>query len=98
MVDTRSKASKWRDRGKCRTVEDLPVEQDNSLTLSLVENSMDCPPVSQFVTTEQLGETLRQVQEAVIQGMCEKMKALEHQPGPMREFEYKATLGYTRPY
>jgi len=35
---------------------------------------MDCPSVSQFVTTEQLGETLKQVQEAVIQGVYEKMK------------------------
>ena len=61
LVDTRSKASKWRDRGKCREVEDLPVEQDNSLTLSSGENSMDCSPISQFITTEQLGETLRQV-------------------------------------
>ena len=98
MVDTRSKVSKQEDRGKCRAVDDLPIVQDNSLTLSSGENSVDRPPVSQFVTTQQLGETLRQVQEAVIQGMCEKMKALEHQPGPMWEFEYKATLGYTRPY
>jgi len=77
MVDTRSKASKQRDRGKCRAVEDLPVEQNNSLSLSSGENSIDCPLVLQFVTTEQLGETLRQVQEATIQGVCEKMKALE---------------------
>ena len=42
MVDIRSKASKRRNRGKCRAVEDLPVEQDNSPTLSLGENSMDC--------------------------------------------------------
>ena len=66
MVDTRSKASKQRDRGKCRAVEDLPVEQDNSPTLSSRENSMDRPLVSQFVTAQQLGETLRQVQEVVI--------------------------------
>ena len=72
MVDTRSEASKWRDKGKCRAVQDLPVEQDNSPTLSSGENSMDCPPVSQVVTTKQLGETLRQVQEAVIQGVCER--------------------------
>ena len=70
MVDRRSKAAKLRDRGKCRAVEDLPVEQDNSPTLSSGEKSMDRPPVSQFATTEQLGETLKQVQEAVIQGVC----------------------------
>jgi len=77
MVDARSKASKWKDKGKCRAVEDLPVEHDNSPTLSSGENSIDRPPVSQFVITKQLGETLKQVQEAVIQGMCETMKALE---------------------
>jgi len=58
MVDTRSKASKRRDRGKGRVVEDWPIEQDNSPTPSLGENSMDCPPVSQFVATEQLGKML----------------------------------------
>jgi len=84
MVDTRSKASKRRDGGKCRVVEDLPVEQDNSPTLSSGENSVDHSPVSQFVTIEQLGETLKQVQDAILQGVCEKMKVLERQPGPMR--------------
>jgi len=53
---------------------------------------------SGFVTTEQLGGTLRQVKEAVIQGMCEKMKVLERQPGPMQGFKYKPTPGYTPPY
>jgi len=62
--------------------------QDNSLTLSSGENSVDRPPVSQFVTTQQLGEALRQVQEAVIHGVCEKIKALERQLEPMQEFEY----------
>jgi len=30
MVDTRSKVLKHRDRVKCKAVEDLPVEEDNS--------------------------------------------------------------------
>jgi len=55
-------------------VEDLPIEQDNSPTLSLGENSVDRPLVSQFVTIEQLGERLKQVQDAVIQGVYEQMK------------------------
>ena len=98
MVGTRSKALKQRGRGKYREINDLPVEQDNSPTLSSEENSVDRPPVSQFVTTEQLGETLKQVREAVIQGVCEKMKVLERQPGPMRGFEYEPTPGYAPPY
>jgi len=57
---------------------------------------MDCPPVSEFVTTGQLGETLRQVQEIVIQVVCEKMKALERQTRPMWGFEYEPPPGYTR--
>jgi len=59
---------------------------------------VDRPPISQLVKAKQLGETLRQAQEAVIQGMCEKMKALERRPRPMRAFEYKSTPGYTPPY
>jgi len=59
MVDTRSKASKRRDRDKRKVVKDLPVEQDNSPTLSSRDNSIDRPPVSQFVTAKLLGETLR---------------------------------------
>jgi len=41
LVDTRSEASKRRDRGKCRAVEDLLGEQDNSSILSSGENSVD---------------------------------------------------------
>jgi len=48
--------------------------------------------------TEQLGETLRQVHEVIIQGVYEKMKVLERLPGPMRWFEYKPTIGYAPPY
>jgi len=59
MVDTRSKASKQRDMGKRKAFKDLPVEQDNSPILSSGENSVDHPLVSQFVTIEQLSETIR---------------------------------------
>ena len=59
MVDTRSKTLKRRDRDKRKVVKDLPVEQDNSPTLSSGDNSMDRPPVSQFVIAKLLGETLR---------------------------------------
>jgi len=97
MVDARSEASKRRDKGKCRVVEDLLVEQENSPTLSLGENSTDRPPVSQFVTIEQLGETVKQVQTSIIQVVCEKLKVLERQPGLMRGFEYEPTPGYAPP-
>ena len=56
MVDTRSKASKRRDRDKRKVIKDLPVVQDNYPTLSSGDNSMDSPPVSQFVTAQLLGE------------------------------------------
>ena len=59
MVDIRSKASKRRDRDKRKVVKDLPVKQDNSPTLSSVDNSMDRPPVSQFVPAKLFGETLK---------------------------------------
>ena len=59
---------------------------------------MDHPLVSQSVTTKQLGEALRQVQETLIQGVCEKMKALERQPKPMWGFEYEPTPEYTTLY
>ena len=60
---------------------------------------MDRPPIPQFVTIEQLGEALRQVQETVIQGLCEKTKALERQSEPMWGFEYELeeSLKLSRP-
>ncbi|KAJ8431309.1 hypothetical protein Cgig2_032299 [Carnegiea gigantea] len=48
--------------------------------------------------TKQLGEALRQVQEAVIRGVYEKMKEIEHKPKPILGFEYKPTPRYTPLY
>ena len=66
--------------GKCRVDEDPPGGYGNYPILSLGENSMDRSPAYQYVTLEQLGEALKQVQEVVIKGVCEKMKAQERQP------------------
>ena len=74
MVGTRSKVSKQRDRSKHRVAEDAPGGHDYSPVLSSGENSVDCPPAEQFVTTKQLVEALKQVQEAITQGVCERMK------------------------
>jgi len=60
----------WGGRGLARRARPFP-------TLSSGENSMNRPPVSQFVTTEHLGEIRRQVQETVIQIVCGKIKVLE---------------------
>jgi len=98
MVDTRSKASKQRDKSK-RAIEDDPLRGHGaSPTQSTRENSVDYPSTQQFVTPEQLWEALKQVQEAMTHGMCEEMKATEHQVKPNRGFEYKPTPGYTAPY
>lgn len=59
-------------------VEDLLSRNGNSLVLSSGENSMDRLPALQYVTLTQLEKALKEVQEAVIKGVCEKMKALEH--------------------
>jgi len=45
---------------------DLAVGQDSSPTLSSEENLVCWPLIPQFVTMEQLYETLRQVQEVII--------------------------------
>ena len=41
---------------------------------------MGQPVALQFMTIEQLGEALKQVQEAVIKGVCEQMKVPNPQP------------------
>jgi len=38
---------------------------------------MDPPSTLQFISLGQLGKPLKQVQESMIQGVCEKMKAYE---------------------
>jgi len=44
------------------------------------ENSIGHPIAPQFVTIEQLGEALKQVQEAIIKGVCEQMKVTNSLP------------------
>ena len=80
MVNTSSKASKQRDKGKQRAVENPPVGSEGSPVQTSGENSVGHPTAPQFVTSEQLGEVLRQVQEAVIRGVCEQRKILDQQP------------------
>ena len=98
MVDIRLNASKQRDRGKRRAVEDPLVRQDNSPVLSSRENSVGPPLAPQFVATKELGKALSQVQEAVIRGVCKKMKVPECQPGTVRGLEHEPTLRYVPPY
>jgi len=40
----------------------------------------------------------RQVQKAMIRGVCEKMKTIDRQPEPIWRFEYEPTPGYTPAY
>ena len=44
------------------------------------ENSVGHQMAQRFVTIEQLGEAPKQVQEAVIKGVCEQMKVPNSQP------------------
>ncbi|KAJ8437297.1 hypothetical protein Cgig2_006401 [Carnegiea gigantea] len=94
MVDTRSKALQERDKGKRGAAKDPPRRYGVSpAQSSFRENSMNCPSAQQFVTLEQLGEVLKQMQEAVIQGVCEKMKATEHQLEPIHGLEANVPKG-----
>ena len=74
MVNTRSRASKRRDKGKQRAVENPPGGSKASRLQTSGENSVGHLVVPQFVTVEQLGEAVKQVQDAVIKGICEQMK------------------------
>jgi len=80
MVNTRSKASKQRDKGKQTAVENPPGGSDASPAQTSGENSVGHPTAPQFMIVEQLGEALKQVQEAVIKGVCEQMKVPNLQP------------------
>ena len=62
MVDTQLKTLKQRDKGKSVGAEDHPVGHCASLAQSIGENSVVRSFAQQFVTTEQVGEALRQVQ------------------------------------
>jgi len=60
---------------------------EGSPVQTLGENSR--PTASQFVTNKQLGKALKQVQEAVIQGVCEHMKVPDQQPRVERGCDYR---------
>jgi len=77
MVDTQFKASKQRGKNRRRVAEDPLRGHDNSSALSSGENSVGHPLALQFITLEQSREAFKQVQQAMIQGVWEKMKALE---------------------
>jgi len=98
MVGTRSKAFKERDKGKCGAAKDSPRRHGVSPAQSSEENSINCPSAQQFVAPEQLGEVLKQMQEAMIRGVCENMKATEHQLDPIHGFEYEPPPRYIPPY
>ena len=83
---------------KHKLTEDPVGGHDNSYVLSLREYLVDYPSVQQYVTTEQLREALRQIQEAVIQGICKTKKAPEHQPRIIWRLECKPTPRYTPRY
>jgi len=55
MVNTRSRASKQRDKGKQRAVEKPLGGLEASPTQASGENSVGHPTAPQFVTVEQLG-------------------------------------------
>ena len=69
MVNTRSRASKRHDKGKQRAAENpLGGSQASPLQTS-GENPVGHPVPPQFVTVEQLGEAMKQVQDVVIKGI-----------------------------
>ena len=71
MVNTRSRASKRRDKGKQRATENPPGGSEATPLQTSGENSVGHPVPPQFVTIEQLGEAVKQVQDAVIKRICE---------------------------
>ncbi|KAJ8426529.1 hypothetical protein Cgig2_022536 [Carnegiea gigantea] len=81
MVDTRAKASKQRNKGKHEAAEGLPWGHGASLAQSTRENSVDCPSAQQFVTTEQLGEALKQL--GISLSLCEGSNRGQHQDTPL---------------
>ena len=80
MVNIRSKVSKQGDKGKQRAAENPTMGSGDSPVQPSEENLVGRPTAPQFVTTEQLGEALRKVQEAVIRGVCEQINVSDQQP------------------
>jgi len=56
------------------------------------------PSTPQFVNPEQLAEALKQVQEAIIQGVCQKMKTPKLQPKAIQGFQYNPLPKYMLPH
>ncbi|KAJ8428338.1 hypothetical protein Cgig2_002751 [Carnegiea gigantea] len=86
------------NKGKRVIAKDHSGGHGTSLAQSTREHSVDRPSTSQFVTTEQLGDALKQVQEGVMYGVYKKMKAVECQLELIQGFEYEPTAGYTPMY
>ena len=84
MANTRLKTSMRGNKGRHKADENPLREHGNFLYKSLGEKSVDRPSGQQFVTTEQMEEVLKQAQEVVICGICEKMKAPKHELEPIR--------------
>jgi len=98
MVNTRFKASKQGDKRKQRVAENPPMGLEGSPVPTSGDNLVGRPTALRFLTTEQLGEVLKQVQEEVIRGVCEQMKAPDQQPRVKRGCDYDPAFEYGSPY
>ena len=81
MVYTRSRTSKQCNKGKQRAVKNPPGGSKASPVRTSGENSVGHPMAPRFMTFKQLGKPLKQIQEAVIKGVCKQMKVPNPQPG-----------------
>ncbi|KAJ8428858.1 LOW QUALITY PROTEIN: hypothetical protein Cgig2_022997 [Carnegiea gigantea] len=82
MVDTHSTASKQGEKDKCGRPK-IPHRTQWLFGLEF-QSEFGGLPLCPFITSEELKEALKQVQEIVIQGVCEKMNTTEHQLEPIR--------------
>jgi len=94
MLNTRSKTSKQRHKGKQIAIENPPGGSKASPEQMSGENSVRHMIAPQFVATEQLGKALRRVQEVVIRGVCEKMKTSDQQTRVERGLDYGPAFDY----
>jgi len=80
MINTRSKTLRQRDKGKQRAADNPPRGLEASPEQMSGENSVGHSTTQQFLTAEQLGQVLRQVQGVIIRGVCEQIKTPDQQP------------------